>query len=294
MDWQNSYRRPRAYKLVSMIFGALRYWRGADDGVEDARVVVNARAAEEDVPEDGSQGAAPAAVRIHSSAHNRAAWRYLVSELHTQRMDIARREVSKARSLGNRWAGLAKRVVKAGYWRSVGPQTAKTEPATLRESWRWSDLVPECVRKYGVGAAERVLAGRVTAAFLSLSPDEEVASDVRYHASAWDSFASWVRGDHKRRHRTTNRWVKRMAQLRVLRERLILGAEGIRRVRSPVNDAWCSIQARKLVSECVDSGDIEGRHARWYRDALVTVFYLEDDDDRFFAAVSQTPGGRVY
>nr|WRQ65241.1 hypothetical protein [Tolivirales sp.] len=274
-------------KTISTICGALRYWRGADD-VEDAR------AASDNTSEGGSQRVASMAVRGKSSQHYRAAWRYMVSELSTQRKEMAKREVGKAKLLGNKWAGLAKRVAKAGYWRSVGPQKAKVEPVALREGWSWSDLIPECVRKYGVEAAERVRAGRIAAAFLSLSPDEEAASDVRYHASAWDSFTSWVRGDHKRRHRTTNRWVKRMAQLRGLRERLILGAEGIRRVRSPVNDAWCSIQARKLVSECVDSGDIEGRHARWYRDALVTVFYLEDDDDRFFAAVSQTPGGRVY
>ncbi len=85
-----------------------------------------------------------------------------------------------------------------------------------------------------------------------------------------------------------------MALLRKLRERLIFDAEGIRRVRSPVNDAWCSIKARKLVTECVESGEIDGRHARWYRDALVTVFYLEDDDDAFFAAMSRVPGGAIY
>ena len=134
----------------------------------------------------------------------------------------------------------------------------------------------------------------MTAAFLSLSPDEEMASDVRFHSSAWDSFVSWFGGAHRRRHRASNRWVKRMAVLRKLREQLIFGAEGIRRVRSPVNDAWCSIQARKLVAEMVERGDIDARHSRWYRDALVTVFYLEDDDDVFFSATGATGSDRIY
>ncbi len=202
--------------------------------------------------------------------------------------------VADHRNRLQRWKLLAGRIVRTRYWRSAGPAPRLEQPVALGQSWKLSDLIPQCVREFGVEAARRVLAGRVTAAFLSLSPDEEAVSDMRYHATAWDAFATWVRGDHRRRHRTTNRWAGRMALLRQLREKLIFGAEGIRRVRSPVNDAWCSIQARKLVSESVESGEILGRHARWYRDALVTVFYLEDDDDAFFAAVSRVPSGRVY
>nr|WRQ65619.1 hypothetical protein [Tolivirales sp.] len=204
-------------------------------------------------------------------------------------------EVSAAhRAKQLRWARLAGRIVRTQYWRSAGAAPVRTKAVELERGWRMSDLIPNCVRRFGVAAAQRVLAGRVTAAFLALSPDEEGASSSRFHASAWDSFATWASGRHKQRHRASNRWVGRMALLRKLRERLIFGAEGIRRVRSPVNDAWCSIQARKLVSECVDAGEIDGRHARWYRDALVTVFYLEDDDDVFFSAVASTPGERVY
>ena len=44
----------------------------------------------------------------------------------------------------------------------------------------------------------------------------------------------------------------------------------------------------------VERGDIDARHSRWYRDALVTVFYLEDDDDVFFSAIGATGSDRIY
>lgn len=247
---------------------------------------------------DSDRGGSPEVFDVRqkkSHQHYVAAWRMLAEFASKARRQQQRQEVAAChRDRALRWRRLVGRIVRTRYWRSVGPLARTEQPVALRESWSMRDLIPSCVRRFGVEAARRVLAGRVTAAFLSLSPDEEGVGCERYHATAWDSFATWVSGGHRRRHRTTNRWVGRMALLRKLRERLIFGAEGIRRVRSPVNDAWCSIQARKLVSECVESGEIDGRHARWYRDALVTVFYLEDDDDVMFSAIGSVQGGRIY
>jgi len=240
----------------------------------------------------GSPGSAPGG-RAKSSAHLRSAWRFLAMELTTHRRNV-QGDIERTRRVAAKYKNFATRVARAGYWRSVGAVKRPEQAARLDTSWTIRDLLPNWLQRFGLEASQRILAGRVSAAFLALSPDEEAASDVRYHSSAWDSFVSWLGGGHRRRHRASNRWTKRMALLRKLREQLIFGAEGIRRVRSPVNDAWCSIQARKLVSELVEREEIDARHARWYRDALVTVFYLEDDDDKFFSALGDTSAGRIY
>lgn len=305
-------------QMYKYMFGRGQVERGVDEGpAADVAVgggvvngVVDAGELSRDVSEfsdnaqnDGGDlaavgGGSPNAAqgvggRMRSSAHYATTWRYLVWSLNRQRRDVSA-ELEKRRRVALRFRSFATRVARAGYWRSVGPVAPREQAVQLDRSWGLRDLLPNWVQRFGVAEAQRVLAGRVTAAFLSLSPDEETTSDVRFHASAWDSFVSWFGGAHRRRHRASNRWAKRMAVLRKLREQLIFGAEGIRRVRSPVNDAWCSIQARKLVTEMVERGDIDARHSRWYRDALVTVFYLEDDDDVFFSAIGATSSDRIY
>ncbi len=76
-----------------------------------------------------------------------------------------------------------------------------------------------------------------------------------------------------------------MERLRVLREEMLFQSADAKRVRNPVNEMWAGSIARKVVSAAVDDGSVDGREAAWFRRALVVVFFVEDEDDRLFAAM---------
>jgi hypothetical protein len=134
-----------------------------------------------------------------------------------------------------------------------------------------------------------VIAAEAAASFVSISYDEEREVGVRSGARWWDKFTSGVFGSYKSYHRASNRWHKRLHLLRELREELLFESADIKRIRTPVNEQWVGINARKCVAKRVECGDIESRHAHWYKSALVEVFFMKDDDDLFMEALRSAP-----
>jgi hypothetical protein len=219
-------------------------------------------------------------------------WARLVSrrvgDARLARLSDARSEVLATSMALYRFRGIIDRVVRRS--RST-PRPAAVDVGG--RAWRMVDWLPDWVRSFGRDASERVSAGRVTAAFLTLSCDEFVDEPVQYRARLRDLVCSWMGGRHAVRHRACRRWSARMRLLRVLREKLLFDSVAERRVRSPVNEAWVAVCARKLVSQSVERGEIMERQARWFKDALVTVFFLDDRDDEFFRRIAVAEVGRI-
>jgi len=140
---------------------------------------------------------------------------------------------------------------------------------------------------YFRSATQRVIAGEAVAAFKGLSYDDEADIHVSSGVSVFDKVRANF-GSYGSYHRASNRWYKRLETLRSLREELLFESADIRRVRSPTNEQWVGLNARKVVSKRVENGGIESRHAHWYKSALVEVFFLKDDDDSFFEALRTT------
>lgn len=138
---------------------------------------------------------------------------------------------------------------------------------------------------FGHDAATRVRASEVKAGFLSTSYDEEPEAAYGPKNGWYDLLVSKFGGSYSKYHRAANRWHKRLALLRVMREELLFESAEVRRVRTPTNEVWVGITARKIVQRAIGDGQIERRHCQWYRAALVEVFFMEDDDDTFAAAL---------
>jgi len=126
------------------------------------------------------------------------------------------------------------------------------------------------------------------AAFMSLSNDDygiaESASAAPWYLRL---VGAWRDGRQCTRHRAALRWKHRMALLRELRSRMLFESSDIRRIRNPVNVAWAGNIARKVVSAARDAGEVDARASAWFRRALVTVYFLEDEDDAFLAGLEE-------
>lgn len=90
-------------------------------------------------------------------------------------------------------------------------------------------------------------------------------------------------------HRAANKFHKRVRVLRELRETMLFMAVGHKRERTPLNVAAAEELARKVVSQEFPHRGIHEREARWYRAALVEVFFVKDDDDEFLARLGGAP-----
>lgn len=134
------------------------------------------------------------------------------------------------------------------------------------------------------GATQRVIAAEAVAKFQAASYDEEQAVEVRTGAGLFDKLLSNF-GSYGSYHRSSNRWHRRLQQLRELREELMFESSDVRRIRTPVNEQWVGVNARKVVAKQVEAGTIESRHAHWFKSALVEVFFMKDDDDRFLESL---------
>lgn len=138
---------------------------------------------------------------------------------------------------------------------------------------------------FGYKGAIRVKAAEVKADFIKASYDEEPEAKCYAKLSLTDILAAKASGKYNQYHRASNRWHKRLATLRELREILLFESSEVRRIRSTTNETWVGINARKVVTKAVESGKVDKRHAQWYRAALNEVFFIEDDDDEFLAAL---------
>lgn len=250
---------------------------------------------------DEPAAAAPVAARDADgelrSMHACTAWRVMVlaSRL-SRRQDVA----SHVRRNRQRWADLISRVRRADRAATMRERLTQTrtppKPPGIDldrgEGWCPGDLLPSWIRRFGHESGETVAAGRVTAAFLTLSHDEQPEERVRYRARLRDLVCSWLGGSHATRHRACNRWADRMRLLRGFREELLFDSVTERRSRTPVNEAWVAVCARKLVTAKVEEGIIDRRHARWFKDALVTVFFIRDRDDEFMERLATVPVDR--
>lgn len=138
---------------------------------------------------------------------------------------------------------------------------------------------------WGKAATQRIVAAEVKAAFINKSYDDEPEGDVVAKVTLSDAVMSTATGRGKSYHRAANRWHLRLQKLRELREELLFESAEIRRQRTPTNEVWVGIVARKIVQKRIDEKDIERRHGHWYKSALVEAFFIEDDDDTMLAAL---------
>lgn len=134
---------------------------------------------------------------------------------------------------------------------------------------------------FGYAAANRIRGNEVKAAFVNTSYDEEPEAGYKPDDRLMDVLVAKFGGAYNKYHRASNRWHKRLGLLRQMREELLFESAEIRRVRTPTNETWVGINARRIVQKAVDDGRVERRHCQWFRSALVEVFYIEDDDDTF-------------
>ncbi len=248
-------------------------------------------------PVAGVPVAAEAPGDVLRDMHVRTAWRVVILGLRDSRKAAA---VAQVRRNRQRWADLISRIRRADRAATMRERlTQSRDPPkppgidlTRGEGWCPGDLLPSWIRRFGTESGETVAAGRVTAAFLTLSCDEQPEERVRYRARLRDLVCSWLGGSHAIRHRACNRWADRMRLLRGFREELLFDSVTERRSRTPVNEAWVAVCARKLVSAKVEEGIIDRRHARWFKDALVTVFFIRDRDDEFMERLAAVPVDR--
>lgn len=98
-----------------------------------------------------------------------------------------------------------------------------------------------------------------------------------------------VFNNQKSYHRASNKFFKRLRQLRALREEMIFTGVGHKREKTPLNVAAAEELAKKIVSRAIDDGTILQSDARWFKNGLVETYFVKDDDDQFWAGLAAAP-----
>jgi hypothetical protein len=132
----------------------------------------------------------------------------------------------------------------------------------------------------------RVRAAQAVAALVSEPTMGEESIAVEPRVGFLDRVGYALLGKHKTYHRASNKFQKRIATLRELRELMIFKGIGHKRVRNPLNMAAAEELARRVLSDAEEEGKVGRRELGWYKRALVELYFVKDDDDTFFAQMA--------